>query len=171
MKKALLVIDLQICYLKLNASEAAATQAIANVNRLTEQALIDGEEVFFIQHFFESLPEKWVLKLFFKGAGLRSDPNAIFDPRLQIRNTKILQKNTQNTFKSTNLHQLLQDSGVEEIAIVGQDGTACVQATAYGALELGYSVKLIDKAILSASPKKWAKIKSHLLTNPRCTLV
>ncbi|KYG61290.1 hypothetical protein AZI85_10160 [Bdellovibrio bacteriovorus] len=171
MKKALLVIDLQVCYLKMNATEDAAMKAISKVNQLTEKAMKEDFEIFYIQHFFDKGPEKWVLKWFFKGAGLRSDPNAIFDPRLEIRNSQILQKNTENTFLSTDLHRILQEKGINEIHIVGQDGTACIQATAYGALKLGYSVKIVDEAILSGSPKKWAKIKADLITRPHCELI
>lgn len=171
MNKALLVIDLQVCYLELNFTPTQREVVIHNTNLAIEKAHQAGFEIIYIKHYFDHPLAKFFFKTFFKGVGLRGEPKSVFDPRLHLQNKNILEKNTENTFKSTALDSILKEKNIDELFIAGLDGMACVQATTKGALQRDYKVTLIDNAIVSASAKRWNKLKNKLAENKNCRIV
>lgn len=171
MNKALLVIDIQPCYLELNATKESAQKLIDNANVAIAKAEAQGIPIVFIKHYFDSFIEKIFFKTFFKGAGLRGMPKSEFDPRLKVAGGLVLEKTTENTFASTHLEKLLKDQGVNELYILGQDGVACINKTTRGALDLGFKVHLVSDAIVSGAPKKWEKLQSEFAKKPNCDFV
>ncbi len=59
---------------------------------------------------------------------------------------KVILKNYPNSFLSTDLHQYLQDQGVEKVIIIGAMSHMCIQATTRAASDFGYDVTVIQDA-------------------------
>ncbi|MNT56425.1 Isochorismatase family protein [compost metagenome] len=98
-------------------------------------------------------------------------PKSKFDPRLNVGNGMVLEKNTENTFASTNLEKHLKDQGINELYILGQDGVACINKTTRAALDLGFKVHLVSDAIVSGAPKKWEKLQLEFAKKANCDFV
>lgn len=75
----------------------------------------------------------------------------------------VLPKTSENVFSSTNLHFLLANLGVRQIALVGGPLESCLLATAASAKALGYQTCAIDDAIYCtrSSQRKDALASSH----------
>jgi nicotinamidase-related amidase len=58
----------------------------------------------------------------------------------------IVQKNFPNSFRQTNLHEILKSHGVEELVICGAMSHICIDTTTRAANDLGYQVTLIYDA-------------------------
>jgi len=171
MKSALLVIDLQVCYLELNFTLAEQERIIRVTNQNIAEAHHKGWTVIYVKHYFDSFFAKMFFKIFFKGAGIRGATKSVFDPRINIINQNLFEKNTEDTFKSTSLDDFLKEHHIDELYITGLDGTACINATSSGALERNYKVNLIEDSIISASPKRWKSLLSKLLEQKNCKLL
>ncbi|MDG0817241.1 cysteine hydrolase family protein [Bdellovibrio svalbardensis] len=171
MNTALLVIDLQVCYLELNFSPEERERIVRVTNHNIAEAHRQGWTVIYIKHYFDSFFAKMFFKIFFKGAGVRGTAKSVFDPRINIINQNLFEKNTEDTFKSTNLDAFLKEHQIDELYITGLDGTACVNATSWGALQRNYKVNLIEDSIISVSPKRWKSLLSKLQKQENCKLL
>ena len=67
-----------------------------------------------------------------------------FHPDLNFReDDPLIQKIHGNAFKKTNLLQVLESRGIEDIVITGLVTQGCVKATCIGGKELGFRVILV----------------------------
>ena len=58
----------------------------------------------------------------------------------------VLQKSTNSAFVGTELEQLLRDSNIDEIVVVGLTTDHCVSATVRNAADLGFRITLVSDA-------------------------
>jgi len=58
----------------------------------------------------------------------------------------VVQKNFPNSFRQTNLHEILKTLGIEELVICGAMSHMCIDTTTRAACDLGYQVTLIHDA-------------------------
>lgn len=68
----------------------------------------------------------------------------------------VLPKTASGVFPSTNLHYLLRNLGVEDLAIAGVFTDQCVESAVRDAADLGYRVTLVGDACCGSSPEAHA---------------
>ena len=146
---ALLVIDVQMALFSRPTPIYNADDLLRNINSLVEMFQLSNALVVYIQH-----SNKKMLIKDSDGWRLHAD--------LSIReDDPIINKIHGNAFKETNLKQVLETSGIEDIVITGLVTQGCVKATSIGGKELGYRVILVEDGhsnYSKAAPKiieKW----------------
>lgn len=133
-KSALLVVDVQIGVM---AECWDAPRVIANVSRVVQGARAAAVPVIWVQHSDHNLahgsaPWQWVPEL---------------APCVQSTGSeRVIDKNFNSSFERTPLEDQLALLGVTHIVLAGAMTNWCIRATAYGALERGYDVTLIEDA-------------------------
>lgn len=138
-KQAILVIDLQNEYLStgklpLVGIEEAANKAAIIINDAREK----GVPVIHVQHIFVH-GEKPVFLPGTEGIDIQKT--------VAPRNGEIVVvKNKVNAFLNTNLKNVLDENGIEELIIVGAMSHMCVDAAVRAAADLGYKVVVIHDA-------------------------
>lgn len=129
-KGALLVVDVQAGVM----SEAwDASRVINNVARVVERARIQGVPVLWVQHSDDELvygsPDwQWVPEL----APAEGEP--------------LIHKHFNSSFEQTSLEDELAKFGATHIVLAGAATNWCIRATAYGALDRGYDLTLVEDA-------------------------
>eukprot|EP01104_Vermistella_antarctica_P010938 TRINITY_DN2974_c0_g1_i2.p1 TRINITY_DN2974_c0_g1~~TRINITY_DN2974_c0_g1_i2.p1 ORF type:complete len:197 (-),score=42.03 TRINITY_DN2974_c0_g1_i2:252-806(-) len=140
---ALLVIDIQNDYFPggkwtLHNIEAAA----ANVARLIADARNTANvPVIHVRHEFPAGPAPFFV------AG--SDGAKIHDSVLPKEGEPVITKNQINSFRDTNLKQILDDKDVKNLVICGAMSHMCVDAATRAAADFGYQVTLVHDACAS----------------------
>jgi len=145
-RKALVVLDLQEGYTEAKARQLATipptTGMIATVNRLIDMAATSGMEVAYIRQVFGS-------DLIVRLHGGRNRGRVMIDRRIKLINNNDFEKNRTDAFSNRQFEQLLIDSHVDELYLVGVDAAFCVYYTALGALNRGYKVTVVTDAVAS----------------------
>lgn len=129
---ALLVIDVQMALFSRPTPIYKADDLISNINSLVEMFQLSNAFVVYIQHS----NNKMLIKDS-EGWGFHPDLNFKEDD-------PFIYKIHGNAFKGTNLKQVLESRGIEDIVITGLVTQGCVKATSIGATELGYRVILVE---------------------------
>lgn len=146
MKNALLIIDVQSCFLK-DAPDNLPEQ-IFNHQKALNYDLI----VFTIfkntpkSNFVQSL--KWDKCMDLKDVSLPK----IFQPLISAKN--VFERDTYSAFKKTNLDNYLKENNVNRLILCGIDTDACVLATAFEAFDIGYHIKIEDSLTFSGNDLK-----------------
>jgi nicotinamidase-related amidase len=129
-KSVLLVVDVQVGVMR----EAwDADRIITNVARAVERARTQGAPVIWVQHGDEDLrygsPEwQWAPELVPLPGELR------------------IYKQFNSSFEQTTLEDELARLGATHITLAGAATNWCIRATAYGALDRGYDLTLVEDA-------------------------
>jgi nicotinamidase-related amidase len=126
----LLVVDVQV-----GAMDGAwdSDRIIKNVGRAVQRARAGGVPVVWVQHSDEELPYgspqwQWVPEL------------------VPADGETLIHKNFNSSFEQTELEKELSALGATHLALAGAATNWCIRATAYGALDLGYDLTLIEDA-------------------------
>ena len=129
-KAVLLIVDVQVGVM----SEAwDAPRIIKNVSRAVERARAQGVPVMWVQHSdqelaYDSPQWQWVPEL------------------VPADGEPLIHKRFNSSFEETALEEELARLGATHIALAGAATNWCIRATAYGALERGYDLTLIQDA-------------------------
>ncbi len=141
---ALLVIDMQVALLE---EAYVGKEVIAHINALRDKARSTNTLIIYIQH---SAADYEPMNL---GApGWQIHPDIAPHP-----DDLIIHKLASDAFSQTDLHQELQNRGIQHLIITGMQTEFCVDTTCRAALSQGYNVTLVGDAhttydyILSAS--------------------
>jgi nicotinamidase-related amidase len=129
---ALLIIDVQMALFSRPTPIYKADDLLRNINSLVEMFQLSNALVVYIQH-----SNKKMLIKDSDGWQFHRDLN-------YKENDPIIHKIHGNAFKETNLKQVLESRGIEDIVITGLVTQGCVKATGIGAKELGYRVILVE---------------------------
>ncbi len=133
MTTALLIIDVQhaLC----TGAEAAfdIDRIIGKINALGTKARSVAAPVILIQHEEDRGPLQFGSDGWQLAAGLAAHPRD-----LRVR------KKTPDSFHQTELHGLLKERGITNLAICGLQSDFCVDTTVRRALALGYPVVLVE---------------------------
>ncbi|ATZ02875.1 cysteine hydrolase family protein [Streptococcus suis] len=128
MKSALLVIDIQ------NMPVAEQPYAIAERLTLWHDSLVQarqaGLEVIHVRHHDQELVKgtaDWEI-------------HSIVAP---LASEKIFDKTFNSAFKETGLHAYLQETGIEQLVIMGMATNFCIDTTVKVAFEYGYQLAII----------------------------
>jgi nicotinamidase-related amidase len=129
-KAVLLVVDVQVGVMGESWDSA---RIIKNVARVVERARADGVPVVWVQHSDEELPYgspqwQWVPEL------------------VPAEGELLIHKKFNSSFEQTELEEELAKLGATHVALAGAATNWCIRATAYGALDLGYDLTLIEDA-------------------------
>ena len=126
----LLVVDVQVDVM----GEAwDSERIIKNVARAVERARTEGVPVVWVQHSDDELPYgspqwQWVPEL------------------VPAKGEPLIHKKFNSSFEQTELEEELAKMGATHIALAGAATNWCIRATAYGALDRGYDLTLIEDA-------------------------
>jgi nicotinamidase-related amidase len=126
----LLVVDVQVGVM----SEAwDAPRIIRNVARTVERARALGVPVIWVQHsdkelVYGSPPWQWVPEL------------------VPAEGEPLIHKHFNSSFEQTTLEDRLAGLGATHIVLAGAATNWCIRATAYGALDRGYDLTLVEDA-------------------------
>jgi nicotinamidase-related amidase len=129
-KKVLVVVDVQVGVMK---DAWDRSRIISNVSRAVHQARAQEVPVIWVQHSSEELVDgspdwQWVAEL----APAEHEP--------------VLHKHYNSSFEGTALEEELAKLGASHIVLAGAATNWCIRATAYGALDRGYDLTLINDA-------------------------
>lgn len=129
-KGVLLVVDVQNGVM----DEAwDASRVVANVSRAVERARGQGVPVIWVQHSSDELP--------------RGSPQWQWVPQLvPAKAEALIHKHFNSSFEQTALEDELSRLEATHIALAGAATNWCIRATAYGALDRGYDLTLIEDA-------------------------
>ncbi len=137
-KRAIIVVDLQNDYLASGKFPLVGIDtAVDAAARLVADARQRGEMVVNVRH---EGPEG---EPFFV-AGTRG---AEFIPAMAPKeNEAVIVKNYPNSFRETDLDNVLRSSDVDEVVVIGAMSHMCIDATARAAADLGYKVVVAGDA-------------------------
>lgn len=129
-KGVLLVVDVQVGVM----AEAWDSERITkNVSRAVERARAAGVPVVWVQHSDEEL--------------LYGSPQWQLVPALvPAEGETLIHKKFNSSFEQTELENELATLGATHITLVGAATNWCIRATAYGALDRGYDLTLVEDA-------------------------
>ena len=156
-RTALLVIDLQEDYTGPEAKQyyRDADKIISVTNELIVEAQSKGTLVVFIENTFANP----IFRVIVGGLNAPGAPGTEMDRRLiRIPGTRTFVKQTSDAFSTPELEIFLRNNQVNHVLVAGLDGVACVDATARGALNRGYEVTMIPKAIAIHGQRPMAKL-------------
>jgi nicotinamidase-related amidase len=136
---AMLVIDMQKCFIEENPDEAAVTATCAVINYVAEMVRAAKQPVIFIKDVEER--------------GEVSEEDLDFVPELTVDDKDlVIEKTFSNAFWQTELKDRLGDLGTEFLILSGQAAEHCVLFTYNGARENGFTPVMLQDGILSADP-------------------
>lgn len=151
-KTALLVIDIQGG----TTGETSALKALKEQSEvLIERVNSIAEEMAAQDHLIVYIRTEVVNPLLnvLNNTMARGTEGAELDPRLVIQAGEVVVKRRSDSFKGTGLDQILTEHNIGKLVLVGLDASACVKSTALAALNRGYSISLIDEALISSKPE------------------
>jgi nicotinamidase/pyrazinamidase len=147
--KALLVIDVQEDYTGLKGKQPVpyknVDSQIAIINRLVDKASRSGMKIVYIRHLYEN---NLLTRLLIR-RGIEGLPGTELDARIKVVNGNDFTKKISDSFSNPQLGAFLINNRVNELYLVGLDAAYCVYNTAMGALNRGYTVTVVDDAIMT----------------------
>lgn len=131
----LLVVDTQAAVID-DAWEAP--RIVANIARAIETARTHGVPVIWIQHSDDDLP---------KGSDGWELTQGLSRAEGEIR----IDKHYESSFEQTSLEETLAELDATRIVLAGAASNWCIRSTAFGALDRGYDLTLIEDAHTTGS--------------------
>ena len=137
-KTVLLVVDVQVDVMR---DGWDAPRVIANVAHAVERARARGVPVLWVQHESQRMPS--------------SSPGWQLVPELVPADGEVrLFKQYSSSFEETPLAVELDRLGASHIVLAGAQSNWCIRATAYGALDRGYDLTLVEDAHTTESIRR-----------------
>jgi nicotinamidase-related amidase len=138
-KRAVVVIDIQNDYFPNGKYELVGIeQAAANAAKVIEAARTKGDRVIHVQHIFPSHDAP-----FFTPDSAGIEINAAVAP---LEGETVVVKNFPNPFLKTNLKEVLDSDGIEEVVVVGAMSHMCIDATTRASSDYGYKTTVVQDA-------------------------
>lgn len=138
-KRAIVVVDLQNDYFAGGKYELVGIdKAAENAARVIEAARAKGDRVIHVQHIFPSPDAP-----FFAPDSEGSKINPLVAPR---EGETVVVKNHPNSFLKTELKQILDADGIEDVVVVGAMSHMCIDATTRAASDFGYRTTVVQDA-------------------------
>jgi nicotinamidase-related amidase len=138
-KRAIVVVDLQNDYWPSGKWPLVGIEeAAANASKVIEKARSEGDMVIHVRHEFPN-PDA---PFFVPGTdGVEISP--VVRP---VGAEAVILKNYPNSFRETELKQMLDERGVKEVVVVGAMSHMCIAATARAAADFGYNTVVVQDA-------------------------
>lgn len=139
MKMALIVIDMQKCFLSEYRDSESITTCCTYINHVSRLMRKGGHLVVHVQDMEE--------------ASQLSEAELAFVDEIEIQPTDVVvQKESSNAFWGTNLEQLIGEHEVDLLILCGQAAEHCVVFTYNGAHERGHTSVILQNGVLSQKP-------------------
>lgn len=136
-KRAVIVVDLQKEYLESGKLPLHQIDlAIEHAAKVVQDAREKGEPVIHIRHEQQDAP------FFVPG----SEGTEIIPAVAPQASEAVIVKNHPNSFRDTELKEVLDEQGVDELVIIGAMSHMCIAATARTATDLGYKTSIVHDA-------------------------
>ena len=158
-RTAFLVIDMQNFYV---VEVDTAVSIVPNINRIAAACRVKGAPVFWVMMRCaeeEGAPSQWPLyhrHFFTEAKGLNhlaklspGNPGYELYPDLDVQDTdRIVTKRRFSPFVvgASDLHETLQDLGIENLIVAGTATNMCSESTARDAMMLDYKVVMVEDA-------------------------
>ncbi|NTE56109.1 cysteine hydrolase [Agrobacterium tumefaciens] len=138
-KRAIVVVDLQNDYFPGGKYELVGiNEAAKNAARVIEAARAKGDRVIHVQHIFPSKDAP-----FFTPGSEGIEINPAVAPR---EGETVVVKNYPNSFLKTELKEILDADGIEDVVVVGAMSHMCIDATTRAASDFGYKTTVVQDA-------------------------
>ncbi|PWL16343.1 cysteine hydrolase [Falsochrobactrum shanghaiense] len=138
-KRAVVVVDLQNDYFPGGKYELVGIdKAAENAARVIEAARQKGDRVIHVQHIFPS-PDAPFFTLDSEGIEI----NPVVASR---EGETVVVKNYPNSFLKTELKEILDADGIEDVVVVGAMSHMCIDATTRAASDFGYKTTVVQDA-------------------------
>jgi nicotinamidase-related amidase len=138
-KRATVVVDLQNEYLPTGKlALSGIEQTLANAARVIADTRSNGDPVIHVRHEFTN-PDA---SFFIPG----TDGVQIHSSVAPQEGEPVIVKNYPNSFLKSELKQVLDEKGIEELVIVGAMSHMCIDATARAASDFGYKTTVVHDA-------------------------
>lgn len=159
MKKALLVIDMQNILVGTNHSKWCCydnAQLIEDVNERI--AMYDSEDIIYIIN----VTKKNFINVFAPFKAYEGSKDVELVDGLSVVDHNIIKKYKGDAFSNPQLNKILKENSFDELELVGVDGGGCVALTAAGAIQAGYQVSIVTKAVGTTFEKRANKLNIKL---------
>jgi nicotinamidase-related amidase len=139
MKRALLLVDIQNDYFTGGAMQLVGMEAAAgNAGALLQFFRDRSESVYHVQHI-----SKRAGATFFLPGTKGVEIHPAVEP---LPAEPVVTKYFPNSFRGTNLLELLKKDGIEQLVICGAMSQMCIDATTRAAFDLGFKCTVIEDA-------------------------
>ncbi|PKL15663.1 MAG: hypothetical protein CVV49_20255 [Spirochaetae bacterium HGW-Spirochaetae-5] len=122
-------------------------ELIASVNRTIESAVMSGMTVVYICHE-DTNP---LVKLVTGSHMVKGKAASAIDKRVKIVSDNIFIKHIMDGFSNEALHKFLTANKINTLYMTGLDAEYCVYRTSLAAEKRGYTVNLIEDAVISST--------------------
>lgn len=136
-KSVLLIIDMQNGLFKAKTTPYNHQLILSNILKLIEHHRSNSKQIIFVRHVGE------------KDTPLDpNSPNTQLIADLSFNSDKdiVIEKRYPSSFKNTDLKEVLEKLGIDEIIVTGMKTEYCIDTTIRAASEFGYKVTLISDA-------------------------
>jgi nicotinamidase-related amidase len=157
---ALLVIDIQEgttgTTSALKTLKAQSEPLINRVNRVLEESHKRGELIIYIRTEVVN-----PLLNILNNTMARGSEGAELDHRLLMEPGKVVVKRKNDSFLGTDLDQILIENNIGKLVLVGLDAGQCVMSTVKAAANRGYSITVVEEAVISKTEELKAQAISE----------
>jgi len=141
-KSALIVVDIQNDYFPGGKWPLVGVDAAAdNAARIIQATRESGDLVVHIRHEFTSEDAPFFTP---NSEGAKLHPKVI-----NKGDEPVVLKHFVNSFRETELKQILDQNGIEELVVIGAMSHMCIDGITRAAADMGYKVKVIHDACAS----------------------
>lgn len=162
--RALLLLDFQCDFLsdqgRLPIARHQVAPVIAAANTAIAQARGAGIAIVAIGNEFRA--SDWLMNLLRRNAAIAGSRGAAWDDRVGIEGAAYFSKSRGDAFSNPDLTAFLAQQSTEEVVLAGLYASACVTATARGALARGLSVRVLKAAVADSSDRRRAAALARL---------
>ena len=150
---ALLIIDIQEVitgnYSIFPSLQENSEKLISKINQVVDSFKVHNYPVIYVRSEISNPFVNLVNNSYAKGS-----PKVKYDKRLKVISNLEVVKTGEDSFRKTNLDDLLNKNMVNELYIVGLDAAECVNTTVQAAQNRQYKVNIIKEAVISKSERK-----------------
>jgi nicotinamidase-related amidase len=162
--QALLLLDFQYDFLsdhgRMPVARHQIVPVIAAANAAIAQARGAGITIVAIGNEFRA--SDWFMNLLRRNAAIAGSQGAAWDARVDIGSAAYFPKARGDAFSNPDLTAFLAEQHTAEVVLAGLYASACVTATARGALARGLSVRVLKAAVADSSDRRRAAALARL---------
>ena len=150
---ALLIVDIQEVitgkYSIFPGLQENSEKLISNINQVVDSFKVYNYPVIYVR---SEIANPFVNLI--NGTYAKGSPKVKYDKRLNVISNLEVVKTGEDSFRKTNLDDLLNKNKVNELFIVGLDAAECVKTTVQAAQNRQYKVNIIKEAVISKSERQ-----------------
>ena len=150
---ALLIVDIQEVitgnYSIFPSLQENSDKLISNINQVVDSFKVYNLPIIYVRSEIANPFINLINNSYAKGS-----PKVKYDKRLKVISNLEVVKTGEDSFRETNLDDLLNKNKVNELYIVGLDAAECVNTTVQAAQNRQYKVNIIKEAVISKSERK-----------------